>query len=133
MNYWRSSALKETDETEREYHRHMIGGWHSSHVGLYVKKDSLLDELKTAAKAKDYGMMQKLIFTYNKRELSWHFSSSCDHCFIAHSVLQKDDTVVFKDISRFTREAENGYKKYMEWLERGINIVFIDNPTVSSE
>ena len=48
-------------------------------------------------------------------------------------ILQKDDTVVFKDISRFTREAENGYKKYMEWLERGINVVFIDNPTVSSE
>ena len=48
-------------------------------------------------------------------------------------ILQKEDTVVFKDISRFTREAENGYKKYMEWLERGINIVFIDNPTVSSE
>ncbi|WP_035769947.1 recombinase family protein [Butyrivibrio sp. NC2002] len=48
-------------------------------------------------------------------------------------ILQKDDTVVFKDIARFTREAENGYKKYMEWLKRGINIVFIDNPTVSSE
>lgn len=48
-------------------------------------------------------------------------------------ILQKEDTVVFKDISRFTREAENGYKKYMEWLNRGINIVFIDNPTVSSE
>ncbi len=50
-----------------------------------------------------------------------------------NKILQKDDTVVFKDISRFTREAENGYKKYMEWLERGINVVFIDNPTVSSE
>ena len=48
-------------------------------------------------------------------------------------ILQKEDTVVFKDISKFTREAENGYKKYMEWLNRGINIVFIDNPTVSSE
>lgn len=48
-------------------------------------------------------------------------------------ILQKEDSVVFKDISRFTREAENGYKKYMEWLNRGINIVFIDNPTVSSE
>ncbi|WP_080651728.1 recombinase family protein [Butyrivibrio fibrisolvens] len=48
-------------------------------------------------------------------------------------ILQKEDTVVFKDISRFTREAENGYKKYMEWLNRGINIVFIDNPTVSNE
>ena len=48
-------------------------------------------------------------------------------------ILQSGDTVVFKDLSRFTREAENGYKKYMEWLERGCNIVFIDNPTVSSD
>lgn len=48
-------------------------------------------------------------------------------------LLQNGDTVVFKDLSRFTREAENGYKKYMEWLERGISVVFIDNPTVSSE
>ncbi len=48
-------------------------------------------------------------------------------------LLQNGDTVVFKDLSRFTREAENGYKKFMEWLRRGINIVFIDNPTVSSD
>lgn len=48
-------------------------------------------------------------------------------------LLHSGDTVVFKDLSRFTREAENGYKKYMEWLERGVNIVFIDNPTISSD
>ncbi len=48
-------------------------------------------------------------------------------------LLQSGDTVVFKDLSRFTREAENGYIKYMEWLGRGINIVFLDNPTVSSD
>lgn len=48
-------------------------------------------------------------------------------------LLRAGDTVVFKDLSRFTREAENGYKKYMEWLDRDINIVFIDNPTVSSD
>lgn len=47
--------------------------------------------------------------------------------------LQRGDTVVMKDLSRFTREAENGYKKYMEWLNKGVNIVFIDNPTISSD
>ncbi|WP_347707419.1 recombinase family protein [Colidextribacter sp. OB.20] len=47
--------------------------------------------------------------------------------------LHSGDTVVFKDLSRFTRETENGYKKYMEWLERGINIVFLDNPGISSD
>lgn len=48
-------------------------------------------------------------------------------------IIQPGDTVVFKDLSRFTREAENGYTKYMEWLSKGINIVFIDNPTISSD
>ena len=47
--------------------------------------------------------------------------------------MQSGDTVVFKDLSRFTREAENGYIKYMEWLARGVNIVFLDNPTISSD
>ena len=28
-------------------------------------------------------------------------------------LLQSGDTVVFKDLSRFTRETDNGYKKYM--------------------
>lgn len=48
-------------------------------------------------------------------------------------LLQPGDTIVFKDISRFTREQENGYKKYMELMEKGINLIFIDNPTVSTD
>lgn len=48
-------------------------------------------------------------------------------------LLQSGDTIIFKDISRFTREAENGYKKYMELLEKGINLIFLDNPTVSTD
>lgn len=47
-------------------------------------------------------------------------------------LLQKGDVIVFKDISRFTREAENGYKKYTELLEKGIDLIFIDNQTVST-
>lgn len=47
-------------------------------------------------------------------------------------LLQHGDVVVFKDISRFTREAENGYQKYMELLEKGIDLIFIDNQTVST-
>lgn len=49
------------------------------------------------------------------------------------TILQSGDTVVMKDISRFARDAENGYNKYIEWLKRNINIIFIDNPTVSTE
>lgn len=47
-------------------------------------------------------------------------------------ILQKGDTIVFKEISRFTRQAEEGYKKYMAPMKRGINLIFLDNPTVST-
>lgn len=49
------------------------------------------------------------------------------------SNLNEGDTVVFKEISRFTRQAEEGYKKYMELMDKGINLVFLDNPTVSTD
>ena len=48
-------------------------------------------------------------------------------------LLQSGDTIVFKDISRFTRETENGYKKYMELMEKGVNLIFLDNKTVCTE
>ena len=48
------------------------------------------------------------------------------------SILQTGDTVVFKDICRFTRNAEQGYKKHMELLEKGIELIFLDNQTVST-
>lgn len=49
------------------------------------------------------------------------------------SIVKAGDTIVFKEISRFTREAEQGYSKYMELMQEGINLVFIDNMTVSTD
>lgn len=46
--------------------------------------------------------------------------------------LKPFDTIVFKEISRFTRQAEEGYEKYMELMNNDIELVFIDNPTVST-
>lgn len=47
--------------------------------------------------------------------------------------IQEGDTIIFKDISRFTRDCDNGFQKYMELMEKGINLVFIDNPVISTE
>ena len=46
--------------------------------------------------------------------------------------LKPFDTIVFKEISRFTRESQRGYEKYMELMNNNIELVFIDNPTVST-
>lgn len=43
------------------------------------------------------------------------------------------DTIVFKDLCRFTRERDNGYKKYVELLNKGINLIFLDNPTLNTD
>lgn len=48
------------------------------------------------------------------------------------SIVQSGDMIVFKDICRFTREAEVGYMKYMELLNKGVELIFIDNQTVST-
>ena len=47
--------------------------------------------------------------------------------------VQAGDTIIFKDICRFTRERDNGYKKYMELLNRGMELIFLDNPTLNTE
>lgn len=49
------------------------------------------------------------------------------------SDIQEGDTIVFKDICRFTREYEEGFNKYMELLNKGVALIFIDNPTVSTD
>lgn len=41
-------------------------------------------------------------------------------------------TIIFKDISRFTRDADNGYEQYMELMDSGVNLIFLDNPMVST-
>lgn len=49
------------------------------------------------------------------------------------SAVNAGDTIVFKDVSRFTRQAEAGLQKYMDLMSKGINLVFIDNPTISTD
>lgn len=47
--------------------------------------------------------------------------------------IQTGDTIVFKDVCRFTRQRDAGFKKYMDLLNKGVNLVFIDNPTLNTE
>ncbi len=48
------------------------------------------------------------------------------------NIVQSGDTIVFKDVCRFTRQAEEGYSKYMELLNKGVELIFIDNQTIST-
>lgn len=47
---------------------------------------------------------------------------------------KEKDCIVFSDIGRFTRgDTEKGYEKYMELFYKGIELEFIDNPTVNTK
>ena len=80
--------------------------------------------------AKDNKILFHRIF---KEEKSGKTFKNRDELAFLESILQPGDTVVFKDLFRFTREGENGYEKYMEWFNRNITMVFIDNPTVNTD
>ena len=41
------------------------------------------------------------------------------------SIINKGDTIVFDEISRMSRDSKDGYKLYMELLEKGVNLVFL--------
>lgn len=85
------------------------------------------------AALKKFAEQNKIEFIYTAREdaSGKNFTDRKEWNKI-EKLVQDGDTIVFKDISRFTREAENGYKKYMELLNRGVNLIFIDNHTVST-
>ena len=76
----------------------------------------------------------------NKIEYTLSFKDDCTgstfdrpNWIKLEKIIQAGDTIVFKEISRFTRQAEEGYKKYMQLMQKGINLIFIDNPTVSTD
>ena len=48
------------------------------------------------------------------------------------SDVQPGDVIVFKSIDRFTREADAGLDKYMKLMNEGVELVFLDNPTLST-
>jgi len=47
--------------------------------------------------------------------------------------LGSDALVIFKDLSRFTRQRDAGYQEYMKLLNAGVNMVFLDNPSLNTD
>lgn len=52
---------------------------------------------------------------------------------VREDIKNDDVQIIFKDIARFTRNAEEGFAKYMEFYNMGITLIFLDNPTVSTD
>lgn len=98
---------------------------------------------KEIADKQSFNRQDKSLQAYaenNKIEYTLSFKDDCSGSSFnrvgwnkLERLLKEGDTIVFKEISRFTREAEEGYKKYMDLMNRGINLIFLDNPTVCTD
>lgn len=49
------------------------------------------------------------------------------------NIIGDDATIIFKDISRFSRNYDDGYNKFIDLMNKGVNLVFLDNPTLSTD
>ena len=47
--------------------------------------------------------------------------------------LKKGDVIVFDEVSRMSRNAEEGFKTYQELFERGVNLVFLKEPYLNTD
>lgn len=46
--------------------------------------------------------------------------------------IKEGDTIIFKDVTRFTCNVKMGCRKYIELYNKGINLIFIDNPSIDT-
>ena len=47
-------------------------------------------------------------------------------------IIDKEDTIVFDSVSRMSRNAEEGFKDYKMLYERGIHLVFLNEPLINT-
>ena len=48
------------------------------------------------------------------------------------SQIKKEDTIVFDSVSRMSRNAEEGFKDYKMLYEKGVNLIFLNEPLINT-
>ena len=48
------------------------------------------------------------------------------------NIIKKEDTIVFDSVSRMSRNAEEGFKDYKMLYERGIHLIFLNEPLINT-
>ena len=49
------------------------------------------------------------------------------------SIVKPGDTIVFDSVSRMSRDADEGIRLYMEWFDKGINLVFLKESYINTD
>jgi len=47
--------------------------------------------------------------------------------------VKENDTIIFDEVSRMSRNAEEGFQLYEELYQRGVNLVFLKEPHISTD
>ena len=50
-----------------------------------------------------------------------------------YKMVKNGDTIIFDEVSRMSRDAEEGFQAYQDLFERGVNLVFLKEPHLNTE
>ena len=91
-----------------------------------TKKQSLQRQIKNIKEAYPNAVIMEEVFTGTKVYGRKVFAKLL-------AVVKEGDTIVFDEISRMSRNEEEGFKLYQELYEKGVNLVFLKEPHLNTE
>ena len=50
-----------------------------------------------------------------------------------YKMVKSGDTIIFDEVSRMSRDAEEGFQAYQDLFERGVNLVFLKEPHLNTD
>ena len=93
---------------------------------ISTKKQSLERQIKNVKEAYPNAVIMEEVFTGTKVYGRKVFAKLL-------GVVKEGDTIVFDEISRMSRNEEEGFSLYQELYERGVNLVFLKEPHLNTE
>ena len=93
---------------------------------ISTKKQSLERQIKNIKEAYPEAVIMEEVFTGTKVYGRKVFSKLLN-------VVKKGDTIVFDEISRMSRNEEEGFALYQELYEKGVSLVFLKEPHLNTE
>ena len=93
---------------------------------ISTKKQSLERQIKNIKEAYPEAVIMEEVFTGTKVYGRRVFAKLL-------GVVKEGDTVIFDEISRMSRNEEEGFSLYQELYEKGVSLVFLKEPHLNTE
>lgn len=93
---------------------------------ISTKKQSIERQIKSIKAYNENAIIFEETFTGTKVVGRKEFKKLMD-------IVKESDTIIFDSVSRMSRNAEEGYKIYMDLYKRDINLVFLNEMTINTD